>query len=325
MAAGNNYYVIIQDTVRAPVPAQSSKSGVQISLDPVKILPSAPLQRLSEEDILVPREQVVPPRKIFFRKKLPENTGVLNDTTQHLLLPPDLALAQITVKPAGVILPSHPLRYHSNDWFTFLFLLTLLILALVRSSTKKYFNLLLQSVGSIQASARMYREQNISLVQGSSAMEVFYLIVMALFGYQISQFAGIDFPLPGVLIFLICLAAIFIFIQTKYLIYKMLGFFSETSADTREYLFNIQNYHRMLGLLLWPIVAAIAWLPIENSRILLFTGLFLTALINLLYLIRGARILIKKHYSIFYLFLYLCSLEILPLLLFLKVLQTSSG
>jgi hypothetical protein len=324
MASGSNYYVIIQDTVRTPVPAQPSKSGVQISLDPVKMLPSAPLQRLSEEDILVPRAAEAPTKKIFFRKKAPENTGVLNDTTQHLLLNPDLALAQITVQPAGVILPSHPLRYHSNDWFTFLFLLTLVILALVKSSTKKYFTLLVQSVGSFQASTRMYREQNISLVQGSSAMEVFYLIVMALFGYQLFQFFGIEFPLHDVLIFLIILSAIFVFIQTKYLIYKLLAFFNETSADTREYLFNIQNYHRMLGLLLWPIVVAIAWLPIEDSRIFMYSGLILTALINLLYLIRGARILIKKHYSFFYLFLYLCTLEILPLLLFLKVLQTSS-
>jgi len=323
MGLENTFYVAFQDTVRTPVSAKSSKSGVQLTLDPVKMVPSAPLQRLTEEDILTPRQVIVPPKKIYYRKKSTETSPVLNDTTQHLRLPPDLPLAQITVHPAGISLPSQPFRYQSNDWFILVFTLTLVILAMVKSTTKKYFTLLLQSVGSFQASARMYREQNISLVQGSIAMEVFYLMVMALFGFQILQQFNLSFPLPDVLIYLICLSAIFIFIQTKYLIYKILGFFSETSGDTREYLFNIQNYHRALGLFLWPIVAAIAWLPYQNSSLLLITGLLLTGLINLLYLVRGARILLKKHYSIFYLFLYLCTLEILPLLLFLKVLQTS--
>jgi len=322
MASGDYYFITGQDTVKASLPAQPAKSGVQITLDPVRMLPSAPLQRLSEEDILVPRQLAAPQKKIYF-KKPPENTGVLNDTTQHLLLPPDLPLAQITVQPTGIILPSQPFRYHSNDWFTLIFLLTLVILTLVKSSTKKYFTLLLQSIGSFQASARMYREQNISLVQGSLAMEGFYLTVMALFGFQVLQFFAISFPLHESLVFLICFAALFIFFQTKFLIYKLLGGISETTGDTREYLFNIRNHHHILGLLLWPIVAAIAWMPHQDSWFFLFSGLILTGLINFLYLIRGARILLKKHYSIFYLFLYLCTLEILPLLLFLKVLQTS--
>lgn len=323
MGLGNTYYVTIQDTVKTPVSAHPSKSGVQLTLDPVKMVPSAPLQHLTEEDILMPRQVVVPPKKNYYRKKSAENSPVLNDTTQHLQMSPDLPLAPITVHPAGISLPSQPFRYHSNDWFVLVFLLTLIILAFVKSTTKKYFTLLLQSVGSFQASARMYREQNISLVQGSIAMEVFYLMVLALFSFQLMHQFSISIPLPEVIVFLICLAAIFVFFQAKYLIYKILGFLSETSGDTREYLFNIQNFNRTLGLFLWPIVAAIAWLPHKNSWLFMIFGLLLTGLIYLFYLVRGARILLKKHYSIFYLFLYLCTLEILPLLLFLKVLQTS--
>jgi hypothetical protein len=145
---------------------------------------------------------------------------------------------------------------------------------------------------------------------------------MALFGFQVSQSLGISLPLPDLLIFLICFTVLFLFFQAKNLLLKLLGIFSESLTDTREYMFNVQNHYKVLSILLWPLVALIAWLPFQSQHVFMATGLVLTALFYLFYLIRGTRILIKKQYSIFYLFLYLCTLEFLPLLLLFKVVQT---
>jgi hypothetical protein len=323
MAFGELYIATGQDTVRNLPKVNLSKSGVQINLESIKPTTSSPLQILNESDILVPRQAIEKPKKTFyFRNKSLENPNILNDSTIQLRSSADHVLMQIAVHHKGLMLPSQPYRPHSGDWFTFAFLLTLVIIVFVRNTTKKYFSLLFQSITSFLASSRMYREQNISLMQGSAAMGLFYLIVLALFGFQISKSMGIRLPLPDFLIFLICFAILFLFFQAKHLTYMLLGVFSETVSETREYLFNVQNHNKVLGILLWPLVAFIAWLPFQNQHVFMAAGLVLTAFFYLFYLIRGSRILIKKQYSIFYLFLYLCTLEFLPLLLMLKVVLT---
>jgi hypothetical protein len=322
MSFGEFYITAGQDSIRNLQKVNLSKTGVQINLESIKSSSSSPIQTLNESDILLPRKAIEKPKKQFyFRNKSLENPNILNDSTIQLRSFSNDALMQIAVHPKGLILPSQPYNPHSNDWFTYAFLLTLIIVVFVKNTTKKYFSLLFQSITSFLASSRMYREQNISLVQGSAVMELFYLIVMALFGFQVSQSLGIRLPISDFLVFLIFLAVIFLFFQAKHLMYKLLGIFGETITDTREYLFNVQNHNKVLSILLWPLVAFIAWLPFRNQYVFVATGLVLTAFFYLFYLIRGTRILIKKQYSIFYLFLYLCTLEFLPLLLFFKVVQ----
>jgi hypothetical protein len=323
MSFGEFYIATVQDTAKNLPKVNLTKTGAQIHLESVKSTPSSPLKIFNETDILVPRQVIEKPKKQFyFRSKSLEFPNILDESTISLRPSADDILMKIAVYPKGLMLPSQPFKTHSNDWFTYAFILTLIILVFVKNTTKKYFSLLLQSITSFLASSKMYREQNISLLQGSAVMELFYLIVMALFGFQVLKSAGNRLPLPDFMIFLICFVALFLFFQAKNLIYKLMGIFSETLSDTREYLFNVQNYYKVLGILLWPLVAFIAWFPFQNQHFFMITGLVLTLFFYLFYLIRGVRILIRKQYSIFYLFLYLCTLEILPLLLMFKVVQT---
>jgi hypothetical protein len=316
------YFIAGLDTAKNLPRIHLSNTGVQINLETIKTLPSTQQQTLNEGDILLPRQVIVKPKKQFyFRSKSLENPNILNDSTIQLKPDPDLPLLQIAVQPKGLTLPSQPFRHQSHDWFTYVFLLTFFIFIFVKNNTKKYFSLLFQSITSFLASSRMYREQNISLIQGSAVMELFYLIVMALFGFQIIQSLGISLPVSDFVVFLICFVVLFLFFQVKLVIYRILGFFGETRSETREFLFNVQNHNKVLGILLWPLVAFIAWLPFQSQQVFMITGLVLTLLFYLFYLIRGTRILIKKQYSIFYLFLYLCTLEFLPLLLLIKAVQ----
>jgi hypothetical protein len=323
MSFGEFYFIAGQDTARNLSKINLSKTGVQINLEPIKPPSSSKLQTLNESDILLPRQAIVKPKKQFyFRNKSLENPNILNDSTIQLKPSPDLPLLHIAVQPKGLMLPSQPFKHSSHDWFTFVFLITFFIFVFVKNNTKKYFSLLFQSITSFLASSRMYREQNISLMQGSAVMELFYLMVMALFGYQVLQSLGISLPFRDFIVFLICFAVLYLFLQVKHMMYKLLGVISETYTETREYLFNIQNHHKVLGILLWPLVAFIAWLPFQNQHVFIISGLVLMLFFYLFYLIRGTRILLKKQYSIFYLFLYLCTLEILPWLLIIKVVQT---
>ena len=153
-------------------------------------------------------------------------------------------------------------------------------------------------------------------------MELFYPLVLALYTYQFMKYFELNLPFSDFIVYLICFSAIYIFLLFKELIYKTLGFVSETQSDTSEFLFNVKNHNKVLAILLLPLIGFTAWSPAWDPKLFLFTGLILFVLFYLLYLIRGMKILLKKQYSIFYLFLYLCTLEFLPWVLIYKLIES---
>jgi hypothetical protein len=221
-----------------------------------------------------------------------------------------------------IILPSREVNVASNDWFTILIFLSIILITIVRHSFGKYLFSLFQSIINYPAATRLYREQNISLKQGAGLMEIFYLIVLSLFGFQLMNHFGYSLPLGNFLRFLISMGVIVLFFFVKTTVYSFLGFLNETGPETGEYIFHMKNFYRILGILLLPIVGLTAWAPVRNPSGFLFTGLILTVALYLFTLQRGVIILLKKQFSVFYLFLYLCTLEFLPILLFFKVIQS---
>ncbi|MFV0290436.1 MAG: DUF4271 domain-containing protein [Mangrovibacterium sp.] len=98
----------------------------------------------------------------------------------------------------------------------------------------------------------------------------------------------------------------------------LLGVITQQKEATREYVFNIQIYNRILGVTLLPIVTALSFPHLENTSQLIFLGLCLSLAGVIALLIRSRQILSGVNVSVFYLILYLCTLEILPLLYIYK-------
>jgi hypothetical protein len=113
--------------------------------------------------------------------------------------------------------------------------------------------------------------------------------------------------------------AVVLYFTVKKLLYRLLGSIFIDAADTNEFLFNLDNFNRGTGIVLFPIVGLIAYFPSENPMIAVFLGVFTTLIFYFMLLKRGISILLKKQFPIFYLFLYLCTLEFLPLLLIYKM------
>jgi hypothetical protein len=323
MEIGNFYFVATYDTIREVQRIIPSRTQVQITLEPINTIPAERLRPLSESDILIMREPEKPPKKILYKNRKLENPNLLNDSTLALRPTPDHFLEQIAVPPGGLVLPVQSIHHSSSDWFTFMLLLSLVFFAFVRNSSRKYFSMLFQSITSFGASSRLFREQNTSLIQGAAVMELFYLLMLGLFGFQLVKFYGIGFQIADFHIFLICFGAVLAYFTVKLGLYRLLGHVGETQAEISEYLFNMRNHNKVLGILLMPLVGFTAWSRVAKPEYFLITGLVLIALIYLFYLFRGVQILLKKHYSIFYLFLYLCTLEFLPLFFLYKVIRSS--
>jgi hypothetical protein len=154
---------------------------------------------------------------------------------------------------------------------------------------------------------------------GAVRLDFIFHLILPLSVYQIASFYKIDIPgYPAVLFFLALLLVINGYLFTKILLFRLAGSIVMLKEQTEESVFNIKLYYRALGLFLLPVVTVHAIIGKTNF----ITIWVMAGLIVIMYfaiVIRTIYLGNRKDVSFFYLILYLCTLEILPLLLVFKL------
>lgn len=329
MSTGDFFFINYSDTVTGTTlkSAAGQASEINVKASPSS-LPVSLKELTARQDSRTVKPQVIRrnynmTRERYMRWK--EEQTLLIDSDRYVNPNANITLPLVSLKEKDIILPTRNFRSDSSDWFTLVICLSLLLVSLVNFSFRKYLHSIFRSTVNYPTSSRLFREQNISMASGAFYLDILFFLVIGLFGFQIMKYFGLFSALGGLSLFLIVSGTILSYFLLKSLTYLFLGFITETGKETGEYLFNIRNYNKVLGLALLPIVCLAAWAPVQNPSPFLFAGMALTAVFYLMTLHRGVLILLKKQFSVFYLFLYLCTLEFLPMLLFIKVIYPVSG
>ncbi|NTW33527.1 MAG: DUF4271 domain-containing protein, partial [Bacteroidetes bacterium] len=119
------------------------------------------------------------------------------------------------------------------------------------------------------------------------------------------------------------LLCILIFYILKTLLYVISGFVFGKTKETSDYLLNVFIFGQIAGIFLLPVMVLTTYLNNVNIFIvgvLIFSALYSYRLYSgIMYATSVAKI------SMYYLFLYLCTLEILPILILIKVFRIMSN
>jgi hypothetical protein len=222
-----------------------------------------------------------------------------------------------------VVFPGKKMIRSNPDWLIGVLVLAFLLFASVRLIFNKYLSQLLHAILNYSTFLRLFRERYFNLLHASFRLDVIFRLIFALFSYQFISIYKINFGFgKSLYVYLTCLGIVIGYFIAKRIIYFILGILTESRAEVQEYLFSINVFNRVLGLFLLPVTAAIAFVPSSQAEVLQFGGLGIISIFYILSLIRGGKIFLKKHFSISYLILYLCTLEFLPLLLIYNLLLT---
>jgi hypothetical protein len=216
-----------------------------------------------------------------------------------------------------------PLMRSDTDWVAGILLLCLVILASIRLGFNKYLGQLFSSAVSYTNSMRLFREKAFNVFFGSFRLDILFHLVLSLFVFQVFRLLEIDFGISqSIFVYLICLGIVVGYFLMKRFLYFLIAVTTETQPETQEYLFHMSNYNRVLGLFLLPVTIAIAYVRMYDKTTLVLSGVGVVLIFYTFLLIRGSKILLRKHFSISYLILYLCTLEFLPLLLIYQFVVT---
>lgn len=119
--------------------------------------------------------------------------------------------------------------------------------------------------------------------------------------------------------FLLVFAGVMLFFVLKYFLYIFVGLsFSEIEVS-RVYIHNFMVILRGYGLAIFPLIIIIPFVDTQVAGVLFLIGFILFLVSQILLFARAYTISRKTKFSILYLFLYLCALEIIPVLFVVKI------
>ena len=243
------------------------------------------------------------------------------DYQKNLLQPLPYDSLHTVLKNVEVVFPGKKIMRNNPDWLVGVLVLAFFLFATVRLIFNKYLSQLAQATINYSTFTRVFRERYFHLFHASFRLDVIFTLSMGLFVYQFLSAYKINFGITNTFyVYLICLGIVIGYTIVKKVLYALTGIMTESKEEVQEYLFSITVFNRVLGLFLLPLTAIIAFVPLYEPEPILFIGLGIILIFFMLSLLRGAKIFLKKHFSISYLILYLCTLEFLPLLLIYNIL-----
>ncbi len=219
-------------------------------------------------------------------------------------------LLQIDIVPE---LRSAPSLY--EDWMLLLFALVFIHIAYVRISYQRRLQRLFSSLLRLQILRQLMREELVFSHRASVLLFANFVLLLSLVFYLTAKFFEWSLPYGyGWLSYLVVVASIALLYFSKLMLGRFMRWLFKDGSVIREYLFELFLVNKALGLLLIPVCLAMAYTSAGSVILLLWLAAFLAAGSFLFRILQGLRISRSHRAHGVYIFLYLCTLEILPVL-----------
>jgi len=212
--------------------------------------------------------------------------------------------------------PPNPLHY---DWMILIILFSAVLFSIVRTNSKNLLSYLTRFFLIRGINDKSSRESGELFHWHSTLLNLIAFLIMSLFFYFTTVYLNIiPSGLNNIIYWLITLGIIIIAVTLRHLVCEITGNLSGEISLFREYLLGVYQSFRFSALFLFVIVILISYTSFFPIKVYIIAGIFVLGLMYLISVVKLFIIFINRNISIFYLILYLCALEILPVLISVK-------
>lgn len=205
-------------------------------------------------------------------------------------------------------------------WQTILLVLAVILLGLAKAFSTRRFKETYKSLYNYRVAQAICDEEKVFFHRVNVLLTINYLLVMSLFVYQLKERLNyINHETTSGLFFLIVFGFLFLLFIIKLLFAQLLSFIFNTTQLISDYVFTITLFNNLLGVLFILVLSIMYFTSLEFSSALTYFAIPIIAISFLFRLIRLTILGNLKSISYFYIFLYICSLEILPLIVLIKI------
>ncbi|MEM9052442.1 MAG: DUF4271 domain-containing protein [Bacteroidota bacterium] len=207
-----------------------------------------------------------------------------------------------------------------EPWMSIVFLVSLAALAYIRLVYPRRFGLLAKTAFRLQILRQVMREELLFSHRSSLVLFAHFIVMTSIIIYAaVTHYGVMSIDQSGIGIFSIILLAVLIVYLLKF---SLMGFLKWAYADKgliREYRFEVFSISKILGLVYLPIAILVVTQNVGSLN-----GIFIFALVLFLIsaiwrTVQGLIMSFSYSVSSVYIILYLCTLEILPFVLFISL------
>lgn len=199
--------------------------------------------------------------------------------------------------------------------------ISFLLLVWIYVSNFKNFNQVFKGFYSSRKT-KQFSKDDISLASRVTVfLTVLFILTLSLFISQVLSYYGlINFSNEPALLYLFAMSIVVATYLLKIIIINIIGFVFQSSKAASEYIVTIFLYCNSMGLFLFPVVICIAFVKQISLSFFIYIVICIIVLLFLIRIFRGFMIWFRGlRVSPFYLFLYLCTLEIVPFFILVKL------
>lgn len=206
-------------------------------------------------------------------------------------------------------------------WPVLVLFLVLGLYVMVKLFDSRKLVKVLASPFSMQVSKQLFREDYKINKRVSVVLSVCFVLVISYLLYTTNRYFGlILLDSPPLNQFMFFVAIICLMYTVKFAVTYLLTLLTATRELGREYVFNIFVYGQTVALVVFPLIICIQFSR-YSTELFLYPAIIVCFLFYALRWFRGFVIsVMEQGVGFLYIFLYFCTLEILPVLVLIKFL-----
>lgn len=211
-------------------------------------------------------------------------------------------------------------RKQPSSWIFYILLAIVIYFAFIRNVFHKSFPVILQAYWNDRSINQFTRDDNFFKSRNSIFYFVLFSMVYATLIYFIIDHFAYTMPNKGLELYYLIITVLVIFYTAKYLLMKLIGYIFSVQRLISGYLAIISVSNLVFTVIIIPFLVFFHYISYE------FKSYFLAVIMIMFvfntvykYLRTGTFLRNNFQFPIFYLFLYLCAFEIMPLLIIYKV------
>ncbi|HEY0896786.1 MAG TPA: DUF4271 domain-containing protein [Sphingobacteriaceae bacterium] len=209
-----------------------------------------------------------------------------------------------------------------EPWVIFSVLFLVAFFAVLKNAFPKELESIFQSFYDNRMLGKISQEDN---VLGSRPFLFFYLLfglTIAMFLYLAGKYLQLEYSSDGIEWFLILSALIMGLFALKIVVLRLLAVLFDLGKVVKQYTSILYISYFNAAFVFLPLVVGFSLSSYEWGSIFCYAALLLVGAVFLFQIIRAATLVLSEYqFSKVYLIIYLCALEICPLLILVKALR----
>lgn len=214
-----------------------------------------------------------------------------------------------------------PATNMAEDWMIVVLLFALVTIAYTRTNYPLRLARLWNSVWNIRIMRQAIREEP-NTPRANLLFNASFFLLAALTIYLLLKHFDIHpLGLAGIMEYLLVLIMLIVAYSVKVVGLRVVQHLADGDFGLTEYEYNVFLINRMIGLVLLPLLAFIIYSPIRVAEALIVVAGVLFGVMVAYRMLRGVLNASLSRVPLFYIFFYICTLEILPVVVCVKALS----